>query len=91
MTFKFYKANIKNIEELKAIDTKKAEKLSGVGVTDKALAISIKNTLSAKQSIADLKEKYKLKISYSQDKQNHRVSTTIYYVNSVNFVNINFS
>lgn len=52
----------KHIKGLIAVDKEKAENVSRVGVTTKALAISIMNTLSAKQSIADLKEKYNNKM-----------------------------
>lgn len=78
-TYNFYSTDIdKHIKGLKAVDKEKAEKMSGVGaVKNQQLAISIKNTLSAEDSIADLKEKYK-NYYYKQGDENPRGATTIY-------------
>ena len=54
--YSFNHADInKHMKGLRAVDKEKVESVSRVGVTDKALAISIMNTLSTADSIADLK------------------------------------
>lgn len=56
-SYKFTEHEInKHIDGLKAIDKEKVERLLGVGVTNKALAISILSKLSTVDSIADLKQ-----------------------------------